>query len=75
LAIVEKYAPKRLPQKPQVRYHKSQKQPMRSGDLQVRGDLNHQEMLDQLKRHYDYHDMKQFYAVAERVLRIKNGSP
>jgi hypothetical protein len=28
-----------------------------------------------LKRHYDNHDIKQFYAVADRELRIKHGNP
>ena len=32
-------------------------------------------MLDDLKSHFDKKDMKQFYATAEKVLRIKHGNP
>jgi len=32
-------------------------------------------MLDDLKLHFDKKDMKQFYATAEKVLRIKHGNP
>ena len=35
----------------------------------------YQGLLDELKKYYDSHDMKQFYAVAEKVLRIKHGNP
>ena len=32
-------------------------------------------MLDDLKSHFDKKDMKQFYATAEKVLRIKHVNP
>jgi hypothetical protein len=32
-------------------------------------------MMSDLKKYYDSHDMKQFYATAEKVLRIKHGNP
>ena len=32
-------------------------------------------MLDDLKSYFDKKDMKQFYATAEKVLRIKHGNP
>jgi hypothetical protein len=32
-------------------------------------------MLEDLRTHYEGHDMKAFYATAERVLRIKHGNP
>jgi hypothetical protein len=32
-------------------------------------------MLDDLKSHFDKKDMKQFYATAEKVLRIKHANP
>ena len=31
--------------------------------------------MSDLKKYYDCHDMKQFYATAEKVLRIKHGNP
>ena len=31
--------------------------------------------MSDLKKYYDSHDMKQFYATAEKVLRIKHGNP
>ena len=35
----------------------------------------YQGLLDELKKYYDSHYMKQFYAVEEKVLRIKHGNP
>ena len=64
-----------LPTKPQVRYHKSEQQPKHSEELRIKGDLLNKELEHQLKRYFDDGDIRNFYATAERVLRIKHGNP
>ena len=58
-----------------MRYHKSEKTPKQHEELRIKGQLDNKELETQLKKYFDEGDLKNFYATAERVLRIKHGNP
>ena len=43
--------------------------------LQIAGELHNHKVLDQLHRHFKVGNIKEFYATAEKVLRVESGNP
>ena len=43
--------------------------------LQMAGELHNHKVLDQLQRHFRAGNIKEFYATAEKVLRVESGNP
>ena len=43
--------------------------------LQIAGELYKHKVLDQLLRHFKAGNIKEFYATAEKVLRVESGNP
>ena len=43
--------------------------------LQLAGELYNHKILDQLQRHFKAGKIKEFYATAEKVLRVESGNP
>ena len=43
--------------------------------LQIAGELHNHKVLDQLHRHFKAGNIKEFYATAEKVLRVESGNP
>ena len=43
--------------------------------LQIAGELHNHKVLDQLQRSFKARNMKEFYATAEKVLRVESGNP
>ena len=43
--------------------------------LQIAGELHNHKILDQLQRHFKAGNIKEFYATAEKVLRVESGNP
>ena len=43
--------------------------------LQIAGELHNHKVLDQLQRHFKAGNIKEFYATAEKVLRVESGNP
>ena len=42
--------------------------------LQIAGELHNHKVLDQLHRHFKAWNIKEFYATAEKVLRVESGN-
>ena len=43
--------------------------------LQIAGELHNHKVLDQIHRHFKAGNIKEFYATAEKVLRVETGNP
>ena len=73
--IAERYAPKMRVGKPLVRYNKAKDGVRDHEELTIDFQEHNKKLLDDLRASYEKHDMKTFYATAEKVLRIKHGNP
>ena len=61
--------------KPLVRYNKAREVKRDQEELTINFKEHNKKLLEDLKTSYDQHDMKTFYGIAERVLKIKHGNP
>ena len=74
--IVQRYLPKRNPLASAfVKFNRPKQQPKESEELQLAFQDWNKVLLRKLKETFDKGDIKQFYATAEKVLRIKHGNP
>ena len=58
-----------------MRYSKPSTVPQDPETLQLAGRLDNLRLIQELKEHHENNRPKEFFAVAERVLRIKHGNP
>ncbi len=58
-----------------IRYSPAQKAQETPEMLQIAGELHNHKVLDQLQKHFKAGRMKEFYATAEKVLRVESGNP
>ena len=58
-----------------IRYSPTQKAHETPEMLQIAGELRNHKVLDQLHRHFKAGNIKEFYATAEKVLRVESGNP
>ena len=58
-----------------IRYAPAQKVQETPEMLQLAGELYNHKILDQLQRHFKAGKIKEFYATAEKVLRVESGNP
>ena len=58
-----------------IRYSPAQKAQESPEMLQLAGELYNHKILDQLQRHFKAGKIMEFYATAEKVLRVESGNP
>ena len=73
--VANRYRPQPQKGRQTIRYSPTQKAQETPEMLQIAGELHNHKVLDQLHRHFKAGNIKEFYATAEKVLRVESGNP